>query len=223
MPTRKKKSDKPEKATQADRPQHEPVLPVHAPVVLDVAGLTLDDDDRRRLAHPLTGGLILFGRNWQDRAQLTRLVAEIKSIRPDVVVCVDHEGGRVQRFRTDGFTHLPPMRAFGERWMEDSPLNDAERSRVLRMAIAYALATDQPSLDRVREHYGAKMKSSPDAASFALVAGKIDTQGVAFRDLARTIATVDSLKSFMNELRAREAAEHAADAETPSLRQTASK
>ena len=91
-----------------------------APVVLDVAGLTLDADDKRRLAHPLTGGLILFGRNWQDRRQLTELVAEIKSIRPDVLVCVDHEGGRVQRFRTDGFTHLPPMSALGELWMHDA-------------------------------------------------------------------------------------------------------
>jgi len=93
----------------------------HAPVVLDVAGLVLDDDDRRRLRHPLTGGLILFGRNWQDRRQLTDLVAEIKSVRPDVLVCVDHEGGRVQRFRTDGFTHLPPMRVLGELWMQGSP------------------------------------------------------------------------------------------------------
>jgi len=92
-----------------------------APVVLDVAGLALDDADRRRLRHPLTGGLILFARNWQDRRQLTELVAEIKSIRPDVLVCVDHEGGRVQRFRTDGFTHLPPMRVLGERWMGGGP------------------------------------------------------------------------------------------------------
>ena len=91
----------------------------HCPVVLDVAGLTLNDDDRRRLQHPLTGGLILFARNWQDRRQLTELTAEIKSIRPDVLICVDHEGGRVQRFRTDGFTHLPPMRVLGEMWMND--------------------------------------------------------------------------------------------------------
>ena len=80
---------------------------------------TLDADDRRRLAHPLTGGLILFARNWRDRRQLTELTAEIKSIRPDLLICVDHEGGRVQRFRTDGFTHLPPMRALGELWMDD--------------------------------------------------------------------------------------------------------
>jgi beta-N-acetylhexosaminidase len=82
----------------------------HAPVVIDIAGTALTADDRRRLRHPLTGGLILFARNYADRAQLTRLTAEIKSEREDVLIAVDHEGGRVQRFRTDGFTHLGPMR-----------------------------------------------------------------------------------------------------------------
>jgi beta-N-acetylhexosaminidase len=91
----------------------------HAPVVLDIAGLALDADDRRRLKHPLTGGLILFARNWESRRQLTELAAEIKSLRADLLICVDHEGGRVQRFRTDGFTHLPPMRVLGEQWMND--------------------------------------------------------------------------------------------------------
>jgi beta-N-acetylhexosaminidase len=92
----------------------------HAPVVLDIAGTRLHADDRRRLRHPLTGGLILFARNWESRAQLTALTAEIKAIRPDVLVCVDHEGGRVQRFRSDGFTHLPAMRVLGELWMRDA-------------------------------------------------------------------------------------------------------
>lgn len=92
---------------------------VHAPVVLDIAGPALDREDRRRLVHPLTGGLILFARHWVNRRQLTALVAEAKAIRPDLLVCVDHEGGRVQRFRTDGFTHLPPMRRLGEQWMRD--------------------------------------------------------------------------------------------------------
>jgi beta-N-acetylhexosaminidase len=91
----------------------------HAPIVLDVGGLALNADDRRRLAHPLVGGLILFARNWQHRQQLTELCAEIKGMRPDMLICVDHEGGRVQRFRTDGFTPLPPMRRFGERWLDD--------------------------------------------------------------------------------------------------------
>jgi beta-N-acetylhexosaminidase len=92
----------------------------HAPLILDIAGLQLSAVDKQRLRHPLTGGVILFGRNWQTRAQLTQLCADIKAVRSDVLICVDHEGGRVQRFRTDGFTHLPPMRAFGELWMQDN-------------------------------------------------------------------------------------------------------
>jgi beta-N-acetylhexosaminidase len=89
----------------------------HAPLIIDIAGTTLSPVDRQRLQHPLVGGLILFARNWQDRAQLTALCAEIKALRADLLICVDHEGGRVQRFKTDGFTHLPPMRALGEMWM----------------------------------------------------------------------------------------------------------
>ncbi|MCZ8251040.1 MAG: beta-N-acetylhexosaminidase [Hylemonella sp.] len=91
----------------------------HAPLIIDIAGTALSEDDRRRLAHPLVGGLIFFARNWQSRAQISTLCAEIKAIRPDLLICVDHEGGRVQRFRTDGFTHLPPMRTLGELWMKD--------------------------------------------------------------------------------------------------------
>ena len=91
----------------------------HAPVILDVAGTALTDADRRRLAHPLTGGVILFARNWQTRAQLVALCAEIKAVGEDLLIAVDHEGGRVQRFRTDGFTHLPPMRALGGLWARD--------------------------------------------------------------------------------------------------------
>ena len=92
----------------------------HAPLILDIAGTELTDVDRRRLSNPLTGGLILFSRNWQDREQLTRLCADIKAVRADLLICVDHEGGRVQRFRQGGFTHLPPMRVFGEQWMRDA-------------------------------------------------------------------------------------------------------
>ena len=94
----------------------------HAPLILDVAGLELSRADKKRLKHPLTGGVILFGRNWKDRAQVSALCAQIKDVRSDLLICVDHEGGRVQRFRTDGFTHLPPMRALGELWMKDALL-----------------------------------------------------------------------------------------------------
>jgi beta-N-acetylhexosaminidase len=91
----------------------------HAPLIIDVEGLSLTAVDRKRLKHPLVGGVTLFGRNWQDRAQLTQLCAAIKKVRRDLLICVDHEGGRVQRFKTDGFTHLPPMRVLGEMWMND--------------------------------------------------------------------------------------------------------
>ena len=90
----------------------------HAPLIIDIPGLSLSQADRRRLKHPLTGGITLFGRNWKDHQQLSALCAEIKSLRQDLLICVDHEGGRVQRFRTDGFIHLPPMRALGEQWMK---------------------------------------------------------------------------------------------------------
>ncbi len=92
----------------------------HAPLIIDVAGLSLTAQDRKRLKHPLVGGMILFGRNWKDRAQLAALCAEIKALRSDLLICVDHEGGRVQRFRTDGFTQLPAMRPLGELWMKDA-------------------------------------------------------------------------------------------------------
>ena len=92
----------------------------HAPLILDIAGTQLTAADRKRLQHPLTGGVILFGRNWVNRQQLTQLCADIKAVRQDLLICVDHEGGRVQRFRTDGFTHIPPMRALGELWMQDN-------------------------------------------------------------------------------------------------------
>ena len=91
----------------------------HAPLIIDVAGLALTQADRRRLQSPLTGGIILFARNWENRRQLSDLCADIKSIRKDLLICVDHEGGRVQRFKTDGFTHLPPMRALGQQWLKD--------------------------------------------------------------------------------------------------------
>ena len=109
----------------------------HAPLILDVAGTTLSADDRRRLAHPLTGGVILFARNWENRAQLLQLTSSIKAVRDDLLICVDHEGGRVQRFRTDGFTHLPPMRALGELWMHDSM-----RAQDAATACGYVLAAE---------------------------------------------------------------------------------
>ena len=83
----------------------------HAPLVIDIAGTTLTKTDKQRLRHPLVGGVILFRRNFESIAQLTALTAEIHALRsPALIVAVDHEGGRVQRF-LPGFTRLPPMQA----------------------------------------------------------------------------------------------------------------
>ena len=96
------------------------VSAVLGPVMLDVVGTELDADDLRRIRHPLTGGVILFARNYENRAQLVALTGAIHAARPGVIIAVDHEGGRVQRFRTDGFTALPPMRALGAMWERDA-------------------------------------------------------------------------------------------------------
>ncbi len=87
--------------------------------MLDVVGKTLTDDDKRRLAHPMTGGVILFARHYENRAQLVALTDAIRAVREDILIAVDHEGGRVQRFRTDGFTVLPSMGALGQLWDKD--------------------------------------------------------------------------------------------------------
>ena len=89
------------------------------PVMLDVKGQVLTDDDVRRLSHPMTGGVILFGRHYENRGQLIALTDAIRDVREDLLIAVDHEGGRVQRFRTDGFTVLPAMRRLGELWDRD--------------------------------------------------------------------------------------------------------
>ncbi len=90
------------------------------PVVVDVHGLALEAAERARLMHPLVGGVILFARNFGSRAQVARLCAEIHALpRQRLLVCVDHEGGRVQRFRR-GFTAVPPMRELGELWDRDA-------------------------------------------------------------------------------------------------------
>lgn len=88
------------------------------PAIIDVVGTGLYEDDRARLRHPAVGGAILFARNYENPPQLLALVAEIRAVRPDILLCVDHEGGRVQRFRA-GFSPLPPMRRLGEIWDRD--------------------------------------------------------------------------------------------------------
>lgn len=104
------------KARKQSKPQTLEEQRMHAPLLIDIEGTQLQSIDRERLAHPLVGGLTLFARNWVDRPQLVQLCADIKAVRSDLLIAVDQEGGRVQRFRTDGFTPLAPMRALGQMW-----------------------------------------------------------------------------------------------------------
>ena len=92
---------------------------LRGPVVLGIEGTILGAADRERLLHPLVGGVILFSRNYENAGQLRSLTAQIRDLRtPSLLISVDHEGGRVQRFR-DGFTAIPAMRTLGERWDRD--------------------------------------------------------------------------------------------------------
>ena len=97
------------------------------PVMLDIEGLELSPADRDLLSEPAVGGVILFSRNYASPSQLSDLVASIRAIRsPPLLIAVDQEGGRVQRFR-DGFSAIPPMRRIGREW-------DRDRDEALQLA-----------------------------------------------------------------------------------------
>jgi len=99
------------------------------PLMLDVGELELSPEERERIAHPLVGGVILFKRNYADPTQLEALTKSIRRLRdPAPLIAVDHEGGRVQRFR-DGFTPIPPMRTLGTLWDRDVAAAAAEAKR----------------------------------------------------------------------------------------------
>ncbi|MDM9561072.1 beta-N-acetylhexosaminidase [Bordetella petrii] len=99
--------------------KHKASLPP-GPVMVDVAGTRLTKEEKQRLRHPLVGGVILFARNFENRRQLCELTRKIHRARGEpLLIAVDHEGGRVQRFRDDGFTPLPAMQALGKVWDRD--------------------------------------------------------------------------------------------------------
>ncbi len=107
------------------------------PVMLDVLGTRLTQEDAARLRHPLVGGVILFARNYESPRQLSELTASIHALRsPPLLIAVDHEGGRVQRFR-EGFTRIPPMRELGKLW-DQHP----KRARHLAQQAGYVLAAE---------------------------------------------------------------------------------
>lgn len=123
-------------AASAERPSSS----LLGPVMLDVAGQELTTEDRELIAHPLVGGVILFTRNYRDHEQLKKLCDDILSVKRKArpLLAVDHEGGRVQRFR-NGFSRLPSMRSLG-RLHEESAPRALEESRRLGTVIGSELA-----------------------------------------------------------------------------------
>lgn len=110
------------------------------PIMADIAGLSLTAEDREVLAHPLIGGVILFARNYSDPEQLRALCSELLAIKsPRLLIAVDHEGGRVQRFRV-GFTRIPAMGTL-TRLHEESPLRAVEEARSYGETIGRELAS----------------------------------------------------------------------------------
>ncbi|MFT7389618.1 MAG: beta-N-acetylhexosaminidase [Candidatus Endobugula sp.] len=89
-------------------------------VLIDILGTSLTDDDKNLLAHPSVGGIIYFARNYQSVEQITSLSHDIRQHRPDILIGVDQEGGRVQRFKT-GFTRLPAMQRFLPLYRKNQP------------------------------------------------------------------------------------------------------
>jgi beta-N-acetylhexosaminidase len=108
--------------------------------MLDVAGTSLDADDRRRLLHPSTGAVILFARNFTCHDQVLQLCAAIAELRPELLIAVDHEGGRVQRFKGPGFTTLPAMARIGAVWSRGS--DDRRYAARLSHAAGYIMARE---------------------------------------------------------------------------------
>jgi len=107
------------------------------PLMIDAEGLTLQDDEIKRIMHPMVGGLILFTRNYKDTVQLKTLTDAIRKLRGhDFLIAVDHEGGRVQRFR-EGFTAIPAMRKLGKVWDIDP-----QRANHLAFLIGQIIATE---------------------------------------------------------------------------------
>ena len=102
-------------------------------LMIDVEGFDLKPEDIRRIKHPLVGGIILFARNFSDRNQLSELILAIREVRDGLVISVDHEGGRVQRFR-ESFTLLPDMGLIGKNYNHNNNIRTTREHETARAA-----------------------------------------------------------------------------------------
>lgn len=147
--------------------------------------------------------------NHQRMLLEARALAALKQWNQALEIIAVDESGETQRLRADIYWESGNWAVAGQkaealladRWSDDKPLDADERQNVMRAAIAYSLANDETSLDRLRDHFSAKMNTSVDASAFKVVTQNIDTQGVAFRDMAGKIASIDTLESFMKDFK----------------------
>lgn len=109
------------------------------PIIMDVSGLTLSTQEQQQLIKPSIGGVILFGRNFESIEQVTLLIKDIRQINKNLLIAVDHEGGRVQRFQT-GFTHLPAMEKLGALY-DKNPNIAIDKAFSCGFVLAYELLT----------------------------------------------------------------------------------
>jgi tetratricopeptide (TPR) repeat protein len=166
---------------------------------------TINDTRQTRLPDDL---------NEQRRLLEARALAGMKQFDAAIDLIADDDTPQAKRLRADmawdsGNWTSAGAKAedvVGDRWNASGPLNDEERAQIMRAAVAYSLGNDQPALDRLREHYAAKMNASPDAKAFAIVTDRIDRQGGEFRDLVKRIAAVDTLQAFMADFKKQGAA-----------------
>lgn len=161
------------------------------PVMMDIEGTTLTEEDRALLKHPLVGGVIYFSRNFVSAQQITQLSADIRRERPDILIAVDQEGGRVQRFK-EGFTRLPAMQQFLPLYRKNTTaaLNIVRHCGWLMAAELIAVGVDfsfAPVLD-VDDHHCAVIGDrsfSPEPNEVAILAGEF-MQGMGSAGMAAT-------------------------------------
>jgi tryptophan 2,3-dioxygenase len=140
-----------------------------------------------------------------------RALAALKQYAQALDLIAVETGADTQRLRADiywesGNWPLAGQEAeklLGNAWSAKASLSAMQRRYVMRAAIAYSLAGDAASLARLRSHFAQQMAQSPDAASFAVVTQNVSTQGLAFRDIAAKVASIDTLESFMKDFEKR--------------------
>tara|TARA_B100000768_G_C11255321_1_gene366109 strand:+ start:479 stop:1483 length:1005 start_codon:yes stop_codon:yes gene_type:complete len=109
--------------------------------MIDIEGLELIDADIKRIKHPLVGGIILFTRNFKNKVQLKKLIISIRKLKKNLLIAVDHEGGRVQRFK-DEFTNIPKMNNIGLIYQEDK-----HQANIIAKLTGWVIANELAEID----------------------------------------------------------------------------